>query len=74
MEGKWLQRRCAADLLMASLPCREGKCHAGNMRNFFSMIQADSGQVGQGFAQQVGTSPLYWLIGMQTVFSPTAWR
>lgn len=32
------------------------------------------GQVGQGFAQQVGTSPLYWLIGMQTVFSPTAWR
>ncbi len=26
------------------------------------------------FAQQVGTSPLYWLIGMQAIFSPTAWR
>lgn len=25
-------------------------------------------------AQQVGTSPLYWLIGMQAVLSPTAWR
>lgn len=25
-------------------------------------------------AQQLGTSPLYRLIGMQAVFSPTAWR
>jgi len=34
-----------------------------------------AGQVDRAMvAQQAGTSPLYRLIGMQAVFSPTAWR
>lgn len=79
MEGKRLQCRCATSFLsgFCALLDTNGTLEAlgtsndpGGRRAEMPVGQVDPAVV----AQQAGTSPLYRLIGMQAVFSPTAWR
>lgn len=79
MEGKRLQCHCATRLLSGfcalldtngTLEALETSNNPGGRRAEMPIGQVDRAVV----AQQAGTSPLYRLIGMQTVFSPTAWR